>query len=486
MFKRLLAVSVLLVLSLIAVAPLSAQDDRLTVVATTTIIADIAQNVGGDLVEVSALVPLDTDIHAFMPDPRDIATLSDADLLLVNGLGLEGFIDAVVNNADVPLVYLYEGVNLRPFGAIGHDHADDHADDHGDDHMGGMSSPSVTGGYLTITASADDTLIGVTTDAAHTVEIHQTTVTDDVASMDEVGEIALPAGEPVELAPGGYHLMLIDVERDLLPDTTIDLTLTFASGATVTVTAAVQDIPATADAVTVDGISVANAWVRPALASEGHDHDEADDDDHADDHMDEVACEIAGEHGEDDHEHAETECDAHIWGDPNNAMIMAQNIAQAFADADPANADVYMANAAAYVDTLAALDAELADLFATIPEDQRVLVTNHDFLGYLADRYDFEVIGVIIPGGATLAEPSPQDVAGLIEVVRDEGVPAIFAEISNTSALAQVIADEVGADVEIVYLYSGALSADGGATTYVEYMRANAQAIVTALTGDRP
>src|SRR3546814_9792267 len=62
--------------------------------------------------------------------------------------------------------------------------------------------------------------------------------------------------------------------------------------------------------------------------------------------------------------------------------------------------------AAAYVAELRALDAEVAATLAAIPDERRVLVTNHDVFGYFADRYGFEVLGVVIPGGSTLAQPS--------------------------------------------------------------------------------
>src|SRR5690606_3357508 len=134
-----------------------------------------------------------------------------------------------------------------------------------------------------------------------------------------------------------------------------------------------------------------------------------------------TACEAGEhEHEEDEDDHAHGSCDPHFWTNPQNVMVWAENIAQAFASADPANAEAYHANAAAYIEQLAALDADIEALLAEIPVENRVMVTNHEFLGYFAERYGFEIVGVVLPGGTTLAEPAPQDVAELIEVIERE------------------------------------------------------------------
>jgi ABC-type Zn uptake system ZnuABC Zn-binding protein ZnuA len=164
--------------------------------------------------------------------------------------------------------------------------------------------------------------------------------------------------------------------------------------------------------------------------------------------------------------------------------VWASNIAEAFATADPAHAETYRANALAYQETLDALDAEVTALLATIPEESRVLVTNHEFFGYFAHHYGFEVAGVVIEGGTTLNAPSPQELAALIEVVEAEGVPAIFAEVSAQPELAQAVADATGITV-VTAIYSDSLSAgaDSPASTYVDYLRYNAGVIAAALGG---
>ena len=71
-------------------------------------------------------------------------------------------------------------------------------------------------------------------------------------------------------------------------------------------------------------------------------------------------------------------------------------------------------------------------------------MTNHDAFGYFADRYDFEIIGTIIPGGSTLAEPSSAEIAELVETIVTHDVPAIFVENIGSEGLAEILAEETG------------------------------------------
>ena len=117
-----------------------------------------------------------------------------------------------------------------------------------------------------------------------------------------------------------------------------------------------------------------------------------------------------------------------------------------------------------------------------IPPERRKLVTNHDALGYFADRYDYEVVATVIPGGSTLGEPSAADLSALVELIAEEGIPAIFAETTAPAALAEAVAAELGEGVEVRTLYTGSLGAPGsGADTYVGMMRTNAATIADAL-----
>ncbi len=143
----------------------------------------------------------------------------------------------------------------------------------------------------------------------------------------------------------------------------------------------------------------------------------------------------------------------------------------------------WASRATTYADELKALDAELRSTLATIPSSRRILITSHAAFGYFADRYDLEVIGVLIPGGSTQAQPDPRLLAQLAAVIRAKGVPAIFGETTLPTNLADALADEVGAEVRVVDLHTGSLSAPGsGADTYVGMLRMDAARIADALT----
>ncbi|MBM3696513.1 MAG: zinc ABC transporter substrate-binding protein, partial [Actinobacteria bacterium] len=174
--------------------------------------------------------------------------------------------------------------------------------------------------------------------------------------------------------------------------------------------------------------------------------------------------------------------DPHIWTDPSRMAEVATGLGEALAAARPACATAYRAAAAAYAGELLGLDAEIEATLAAVPPEQRKLLTNHHALGYFADRYGFEVIGAIIPGGATLAEPSAADLAGLVDLLRRAGVRAIFAETTRPAGLAEALAAELGGRVAVVSLYTGSLGEPGsGADTYPGMQRTNAERIAAAL-----
>ena len=128
----------------------------------------------------------------------------------------------------------------------------------------------------------------------------------------------------------------------------------------------------------------------------------------------------------------------------------------------------------------------MSDAFARIPNEHRALVTNHHVFGYLADRFDFEVIGAAIPGGTTLASPSAADLDELATAIDSSGVPAIFAESSQPDRLMQVLRSEADIDVAVIELFTESLTEPGGdADTYLSMMRENTERITTGLTSER-
>lgn len=280
-------------------------EDGVLVVATTSIIADIASNVVGDDGVVEFLIPLGTDSHDFSASAQQAARLAEADLVVANGLGLEASMMDVLESA-----------------------------------------------------KADDTTI-------------------------------------LELAP------------------------------------------------LVDPIPFA-----------GPEHEEADDDDHGD--------------------------DPHFWMDPVRAGSAAIALAESLTAASPDGN--WLSRAEAYAGDMEATDAAIREMVEDLPEQSRKIVTNHEAFGYFAQRYGFEVVGVVIPGGSTLAEPSSAELAELVDVMRQEDVRVIFGETSSPTNLADAVAAELGEEVTVIELFTESLGPSGSeAETLSEMLLVNTQRIVAAL-----
>ncbi|WP_341252168.1 metal ABC transporter substrate-binding protein [Euzebya pacifica] len=189
------------------------------------------------------------------------------------------------------------------------------------------------------------------------------------------------------------------------------------------------------------------------------------------------------DHAEEGHEHDHADGDPHFWMDPVRVAEAIEDLALHLAEVDDnATEEEWAARAEVLVAELHALDEEVEEILSVVADDRRVLVTNHDSYDYFADAYDFEVLGTVIPGGGTLAEPSAADLEILVEDIRDAGVTAIFTETTDPSRLAEVVAEEVGEEIAVVQLVGGSLTdADGPAATYADYMRHNATLIADAL-----
>jgi zinc/manganese transport system substrate-binding protein len=180
---------------------------------------------------------------------------------------------------------------------------------------------------------------------------------------------------------------------------------------------------------------------------------------------------------------AEAAKDPHFWTDPARMVEATGIIEEKLTDElDGDEADRVREAAASYRSELEQLDVEVAELLGSVPEDNRKLVTNHHVFGYLADRFNYRVIGAVIPGGTTLASPSAADLRDLSTTIRDNHVPAIFADSSQPQRLAEVLAQEAGVDVEVVALFSESLTEpDGEAGNYIDMQRTNAERIADAL-----
>jgi len=139
-----------------------------------------------------------------------------------------------------------------------------------------------------------------------------------------------------------------------------------------------------------------------------------------------------------------TEIDPHVWHLPENVRLMVEAIASALEQADPDRAASYRDRQTAYVEELKELDAWTAQQIASISDERRKLVTTHDTFGYLADRYDFEVLSVLGSVSSESSDPSAGQVAAIIDRIRALKIPAIFAENILNPKLTVRIAEEAG------------------------------------------
>ncbi len=173
----------------------------------------------------------------------------------------------------------------------------------------------------------------------------------------------------------------------------------------------------------------------------------------------------------------------HLWTNPAYAKRYAEIIAATLSTKDPANDAYYAENLTRYSAAIDALDAAIAVAAETVPAANRKLLTYHDSWAYFAPRYGFTVIGAAQP--SDFSEPSPQEVAALIDQIRAEGVPAVFGSEVFASAVLEQIAQEADAQY-IDELRDDAPPGDPNAPehTYLGMMIRDMDLMLTALGGD--
>jgi ABC-type Zn uptake system ZnuABC Zn-binding protein ZnuA len=177
---------------------------------------------------------------------------------------------------------------------------------------------------------------------------------------------------------------------------------------------------------------------------------------------------------------SEHSVDPHLWLDPNNVIAYVENIRDGLIQFDPAGAEVYQSNASAYIEQLTELDTWIDGQVAQIEPQGRVLVTNHEAFGYFAERYGFTVVGTIIQSFSSDSSPSAQQMAALIDQIKQAKAPAIFLDAADNPSLAQQIAAETHVEV-VTDLYVESLTEGAPAATYIDMMKHNVTKIVKAL-----
>ena len=170
--------------------------------------------------------------------------------------------------------------------------------------------------------------------------------------------------------------------------------------------------------------------------------------------------------------------DPHVWLDPNLVKAYVEKIRDALSRADGANAGFYADRAKAYQVKLDDLDAWIRAEVEKIPTARRKIVTFHDAFQYFAKRYGLAIKGFVVvsPG----KEPSAKALAGLTRRIKEEQIPAVFAEADFSPKMLQVLAKDTGVKV-VTNLYDGSLSSGPPADTYINMLRHNVTQTVNAL-----
>lgn len=334
----------------------------------------------------------------------------------------------------------------------------------------GPSEPA-SGSVATDDAATDaEAMADPVTDEADLLVVVTTSILGDIVETlvgdDGTVEVLMPPGtDPHGYQPSAAETALLR-EADLVVANGLRLEENLLAGLAA---ATEEGVPVLELADQLDPI---------AFGDDGHDH--AHDDDHAadDDHA-----------NDDDHDHAHDHGpeDPHVWFDPvrmaDGAVLLAEELAAVDDRLDSAE---WEARGQAYADELLVVHEDVEAILAEVPEEDRLLVTNHDALGYLAERYGFEVVGTVVPGSSTQVETDARSFAALVETVEETGVPAIFAEHTDRTTLAEQLRSEVAGrsdlDLEVVRLHTGAIGEPGsGAETYPDLLRTNARLIADAL-----
>ena len=433
-------------------------EERPRVVVSILPLANIVYNIGGDKIDLDAIMPPGADPHTFEPRPSDAVKLSQADLIFVNGMHLD---ESTLKLAEANLKDGAEIIELAVAVAdpdeliYGQEHHHGHAED--DDH----DDDDDEHGHAEDDDHDDDDEHGHAEDDDHDDDDeHGHAEDDDHDDDDEHGH-----AEDDDHDDDDEHGHAED-------DDHYD-----------------DDEHGHAEDDDHDDDDDEHGHAEDDDHYDDDEHGHAEDDDHDDDdehgHAEEDDHDDDDEHGhaeEDDHEDEEGEPDPHLLLDPNFAIRYAKVIFVSLAALDPDNRDYYESNLNEYTPHLVALDEAIQAVTATIPESNRRLLTYHDSFGYFAIRYGYTVIGAIQPNDTS--QPSAREVAAMIDQLREEGVPAIFGSILFPADVIDQIASETGVTVSTLLDDGLPGGPDDPEHTYIGMMVENMRTLATTLGGD--
>ena len=408
-------------------ANLVPQAEKITILTSFYPYHEFTKNVAGDFADVKQFMPNGVEAHDWEPRAQEIQSLKDADVFVYNGLGMESYIENIIESGEfdnVVFLKASEGVELLKFEDDHDDHAkhNDH-DDH-DEH-----------------AKEDD-------HDDHAEEFHE--------------EIALVI-EEFEEGHMTESQSIVAIE-EILHEHEGD---GHDHGAGM-----IEDIEHVLHEIEDGHIAASEGLEEIHHLVSGEDvHDEhAKEDDH-DDHDDHE------EGGHDGHDH-DYEFDPHIWLDPILVKQQVNVIRDGLIQVDPDNKENYEENARIYNDKLDALDMKIGSALSSCQKD--TIVPYHNAFTYLGERYDIHIMA--LGGMAPDSEDSAAEIAEFVDFVKDNDIKVIFSEELVDPRLAEVIAEEANAQV-MLFSPLEALSKEEAATnvSYIDKMEDNLDSLKVAL-----
>jgi ABC-type Zn uptake system ZnuABC Zn-binding protein ZnuA len=408
------------------------------VLAVETFLAEIAQNVAGERVKVESLIPLGIDPHAFEPTPQDVKKIAESNVLILNGAGFEDWAAKTLENAGGQRLLIEASA--------------------------GLASRSAREGEV---AEMSDAELG----EAMCTQAGSEQAQSVVAGVDSASAAELPA-------EAGLFMLKLAKQNDGTFAGHIRYATDEAGDFQMVTGAGMLKVQKTADGAELE---IEKALVLAcAPLSQGNIIELEKDGQYILSLTGFASQDVslligpAGGH----HQH---QGDPHFWLDPNNVIKYTENIRDGLIAADPGGKEVYTRNTAAYIAKLTELDGWIKTQVEQIPTERRLIVTNHESFGYFVDRYGFKIIGTIVPSVSTNASPSAQQLARLVDHIKETGAIAIFLETGASPQLADQVAAETGVKV-VSELYSHSITEAGGkAPTYIDMMKYNVNAIVEAL-----
>ena len=184
------------------------------------------------------------------------------------------------------------------------------------------------------------------------------------------------------------------------------------------------------------------------------------------------------------HEHAESkevhnsgQYDPHFWFDPQRVSVAVGKIEDVMSEIDPEGASYYHESAEVYKVVLDKLDQTIVRKIAEIPERKRKIISEHESLGYLEERYGIDIVGSVVSNLSSESGSTPKDIVTVIELIREHDVSVIFLENETNDKVAERVAEETG--IKVINGLRVEAIEDG--QSYVDFMKYNIDLIVSNL-----